>query len=177
VGSKEVDPPAREAGSGEAASIEPGSTEAGPPVEAGAIEARALEAGLASLRYRDLSVHELERKLVERGFGDEEREEVVATLRRTGLLDERRFAENRARSLASRGAGDALIQYELERAGVGGELVEEALEAVEPERERARAIIVRRGKGAKTARYLAAKGFAPEVVSDAIARIPEDELG
>jgi regulatory protein len=145
--------------------------------EAGAVDAGAVEAGLASLRYRDLSERELDRKLAKRGFGDAERAEAVATLRRTGLLDERRFAENRARALASRGAGDALIRHELERVGVAAELVEEALALLEPEHERARAVVGRRGVGARTARYLAAKGFAPEVVSEAVASVPEDELG
>jgi SOS response regulatory protein OraA/RecX len=180
VGLDEAEP-AREAGSFEAGSFEAGFVEAGAGKarvrEAGALEAGALEAGLASLRYRDLSERELDRKLAERGFDGEEREEAVATLRRTGLLDERRFAENRARSLASRAAGDALIRYELERAGVGAELIEESLAVLEPEHERARAVVGRRGAGAKTARYLAAKGFAPEVVSEAVASIPEDELG
>jgi regulatory protein len=139
--------------------------------------ARALEAGLVSLRYRDLSERELDGKLADRGFDREEREEAVATLRRTGLLDEHRFAENRARTLASRGAGNTLIRYELERAGVPAELVEESLETLEPELERARAIVRRRGEGPKTARYLAAKGFAPDAVAEAVASLPGDELG
>jgi SOS response regulatory protein OraA/RecX len=140
-------------------------------------DASALEAGLGSLRHRDLTAHELEHKLTARGFGEEERQEAIATLQRTGLLDERRFAENRARALVSRGAGDAFIRFELERAGVAADLVEEVLDALEPERVRAAAVIARRGATPKTARYLAAKGFSPAAVAEAIASGRDEELG
>jgi SOS response regulatory protein OraA/RecX len=137
----------------------------------------AVEAGLRSLRHRDLTAEELERKLTARGFSEDECQEAVATLRRTGLLDERRFAENRARSLASRGAGDAFIGFELERAGVPSELVEDALVTLEPELERARALVARRGATPKTARYLAGKGFSPETIAAAVASGRDEELG
>jgi regulatory protein len=137
----------------------------------------AVEAALASLRYRDLSERELEQKLVARGFSDEERTEAVATLKRTGVLDERRFAEARAASLAARGAGDGLIRHALESVGVCSDLVESAVGALEPEPERARAIVVRRGPGAKTARYLAGKGFSADTVSDIVASTTSEELG
>jgi regulatory protein len=136
-----------------------------------------VEAALGTLRYRDLSEHELRKKLAARGFSDDESDDAVATLMRTGLLDEQRFAEARAASLAARGAGDVRIRYELERAGISAELISEALESVEPESERALRIVVRRGAGAKTARYLAGKGFSHETVSDIVARESFDELG
>jgi regulatory protein len=139
--------------------------------------ADAVEVALAALRYRDLSEHELEQKLAARGFPEEEREEVVATLRRTGLLDERRFAEARAASLASRGAGDALVRHELERAGVAPDVVADALDALEPEHERARAVVVRRGSGGKTVRYLAGKGFSSDAIAEAVASESRDALG
>ena len=148
-----------------------------PTSEGGAGGSDALEAGLASLRYRDLSELELDRKLAERGFAEDERGEAVATLRRTGLLDEGRFAQNRARALASRSAGNDLIRYDLERAGVGSELVEEALESLEPESDRARAVVAGRGADAKSARYLLTKGFTSEVVANVIASARNNELG
>ena len=145
--------------------------------EGGAVEADAVQAALAALRYRDLSERELERKLAARGFSEDERQDAVLTLRRTGLLDERRFAESRARSLASRGAGDRLIRYELERAGVPGDDVEDAIGALEEESTRAEAIVARRGASAKTARYLLAKGFSGDVASEAVASERDEELG
>jgi regulatory protein len=141
------------------------------------VAADAVQAGLDALRYRDLSERELEQKLAARGFAEDEREDAITTLRRTGLLDERRFAENRARSLASRGAGDSLVRHELERAGLAGELVEEAIDALEPELNRAKALVARRGASAKTARYLGAKGFSTDVVTEAVASIRDEELG
>ena len=136
-----------------------------------------MQAGLAALRYRDLSERELDRKLATRGFSEDERQGAVATLRRTGLLDERRFAESRARALASRGAGDRLIRYELERAGISGDLVEDAIGALEDESTRAEAIVARRGSSAKTARYLLAKGFSADAASEAVASERDEELG
>lgn len=137
----------------------------------------ALECALRALHYRDRSVHELEERLRERGFAEAEREEAIEALVRTGLLDDSRFARLRATSLAGRGAGDALIRQALGRAGVALEHVDEALRAVEPEAERARLVVVRRGPGPRTARYLSAKGFSDEVVVGAVAGEREDELG
>lgn len=136
----------------------------------------ALDLALRALRQRDLSVRELEQRLEARGFPDAEREHAVDTLLRTGLLDDRRFAEGRASSLARRGAGDALIRHTLAAAGVTEEFVAGALETLEPETERARSVVARRGAGVKTARYLSGKGFSDDVVG-VIAAGHGDELG
>jgi SOS response regulatory protein OraA/RecX len=96
------------------------------------------------------------------------REEALETLERVGLVDDARVAATRARSLAERGSGDAAIRYDLEREGVSVELVECALAALEPERERARAFVELRGTGPRTARWLAAKGFEAAIVEDAL---------
>jgi len=134
------------------------------------------ELALRSLRTRDRSVQELDKRLAASGADDEERAEVLGSLQRTGLLDDRRFAEDRAASLARRSAGDALIRHELAAAGVAAELVEGALASLEPEIDRARAIVERRGRDARTARYLAGKGFAGDVVG-AVAGGAGDEIG
>ena len=57
--------------------------------------------------------------------------EALATLARTGLVDDRRFAETRAERLADRGAGNAFIRHDLLRAGVDAELVEHAMSALD----------------------------------------------
>ena len=137
----------------------------------------ALECALRVLRHRDRSLDEVERHLQARGFSEHERAQAIATLQRTGLVDDSRYAEARAASLAARGAGNELIRYELAEAGVSSELVEEALERLEPEVTRARRIVVSRGGGRKTARYLSGKGFANAVVRAAVAEESEDELG
>jgi len=137
----------------------------------------ALEAALQALGHRDRSAAELDRRLRERGFSPEERSEALARLRRTGLVDDARFAEARARILAERGAGDALIRDRLGQAGVSRELVEDALAATPPEAERARRIVAARGPGPRTARYLLGKGFAEDVVRELVADPPGGELG
>ena len=129
----------------------------------------ALEAALRALRHRDLSETELDRRLEAKGFSAGERESALETLRRTGLVDDRRFAESRAATLAARGSGDALIRHELGRAGLASELVAEALDTLASEEERARVVVARRGAGARTARYLSTKGFSEETVAAFVA--------
>ena len=96
---------------------------------------------------------------------------------RTGLVDDHRFAAGRATVLAERGSGDALIRHDLRRrrsrrptstlrwrrstASVSG-----------PQR-----IVARRGVSAKTARYLAGKGFSEDVVHAVIAHSGGQALG
>jgi regulatory protein len=137
----------------------------------------AVDTALRALRHRDLSARELEQRLRSKGFDESERAEALETLERTGLLDDVRFAEARARSLATRGAGDAAIRYALGLAGVERAVAEEAIQALEPEAERAGAIAARRGGGPKTARYLRGKGFSEEVVAGVVAGSNADELG
>lgn len=137
----------------------------------------ARETALRALRHRDLSARELGKRLSARGHEESEVEETLATLERTGLLDDSRFAASRARSLAGRGAGDTFIKYDLGRAGLSGELVDDVVQALEPESERARVIVARRGESPKTARYLRAKGFSDETVRAVVAVGAANELG
>jgi regulatory protein len=137
----------------------------------------ALESAFRALRHRDRSAAELRDWLARRKVPPAARAEAIETLTRTGLLDDARFAENRARVLAERGAGDALIRYELERAGVDGDVIEEALAGIEPEQTRAATIVRRRGAGAKTSRYLRSKGFSEDSVAGAVATEQDEALG
>ncbi len=125
----------------------------------------ALEIALRALEHRDVSALDLERRLARRGISEPDRDDVLETLVRSGLVDDRRFAETRAASLAARGAGDLLIHDRLSRAGVASELADDIIDALDPELERARGIVTRRGPGAKTARYLMGKGFTEETVA------------
>jgi regulatory protein len=136
----------------------------------------ALESALRALRHRDRSVADLDRRLAERGFGSEERVDAVEALQRTGLLDDERFARNRAESLSSRGAGDELIRHDLAGSGVESGLAEHAIESLEPEVVRARRIVERRGASAKTVRYLYGRGFSHDVVSAVVATGEAGEL-
>jgi regulatory protein len=137
----------------------------------------ALDAALRALRHRDRSSGELRSRLAEQGYDGDDCEEAIATLVRTGLADDARYAEARARSLAERGAGDVRIRHELERVGIAREVVEQALGTVESETERARNVAARRGVGPTTARYLRGKGFSDEVIAGVVADVRGDELG
>jgi regulatory protein len=137
----------------------------------------ALELALRALRHRDRSAAEVERHLESRGVGEAERDGALDTLVRTGVVDDRRFAESRAYSLADRGAGDALIRHELRRSGVGAKDIEDAVATLESERARAERVVARRGGGPKTARYLAGKGFAEDVVHAVVADSLGETLG
>ena len=137
----------------------------------------AVDAALRTLRHRDRSAAELDQRLQAKGYDETQRADALATLERTGLIDDRRFAESRAAALAARGAGDALVRHELAGAGIDDDLVAEAIASLEPESARALRIAERRGFTAKTARYLSGKGFSEESLVALVATGLEDELG
>jgi regulatory protein len=136
----------------------------------------ALELALRALGRRDFAARELDERLAARGVAEDEREQAIALLQRTGLLDDRRSAIARASALAQRGAGDALIRHDLASRGIAAEFVEDALAGLEPELDRARQIVARRGAGPRTARFLHGKGFPGDVVG-AVAGGDEEEIG
>ncbi len=136
----------------------------------------AVDAALRVLRHQDRSTTQVRERLEASGYASGELDAALETLVRTGVLDDHRFAALRASSLSERGAGDIRIRHELRRAGVPAEVRAEALELLEPEDERARRIVARRGPGAKTARYLHGKGFSEEAAA-AVAYGVGDELG
>ena len=128
--------------------------------------ARALGDALQALRHGDLSRRRLDERLERRGIRADARAEALETLERAGFVDDRRIAGLRAATLADRGYGDAAIRVALERAGLAGELVFEALAGLEPEADRARRVLDRRGAGTRTLRWLAARGFEPGTLED-----------
>jgi regulatory protein len=136
----------------------------------------AVEQALRALRHRERTVGQVDAHLAERGFGEREREAAIETLARTGLVDDRRFAESRAATLARKGAGDALIQHDLDAAGVDREIVEDALATLDDEAARARQVVDRRGASARTVRYLVAKGFPVDVARTVVAESMADAL-
>jgi SOS response regulatory protein OraA/RecX len=130
--------------------------------------AEAFTVAARALRARDLSSARLQERLERAAVAPATSAETLAALERTALVDDSRFARNRAAALAERGYGDAAIRLDLERQGVGSDAREEALAAIEPELERARVLVRRRGEGPRTARYLAARGFGEDTVADAL---------
>ena len=129
----------------------------------------ALAVATRALARREHSQRSLRERLLRAGVSVGDAEAVVAELQETGLVDDARFAEERARVLAGKGKGDAAIRFDLERAGVGPDELEAALGTLDPERERAAALVARRGASPATARLLAGRGFDEEVVAALVA--------
>jgi regulatory protein len=127
-----------------------------------------VELATRALRHRDRSEHEIEERLERAGVDEAARGEALATLARLGYVDDARFARARAEALAGRGHGDRAIRFDLQRHGVEAGTVDAALDALEPELVRARAVVERRGATPRTARHLFAKGFSRETIDAAL---------
>jgi len=137
----------------------------------------ALAVATRALARREHSAQGLRERLLRAGVSDTDADDALEELQRVGLLDDGRFANERARVLAERGKGDAAIRFDLERAGVEAPEVEEAMAALEPESERAARMVERRGPTAATARLLASRGFDEAVVEALVAPGRWPELG
>jgi regulatory protein len=132
--------------------------------------AEALAVAKRALARREHSRRSLRVRLLRAGVGEKHAEQAIDELLRAGLLDDGRYARERARVLAERGKGDAAIRFDLFGAGVEAEQVEEALAALEPERQRAARLVLRRGATPATARLLGGRGFDEEVVAAVVAQ-------
>jgi len=130
----------------------------------------ALALATRALARREHSRRSLRERLQRAGVDESALEDVLEELERVGLLDDARFARERARLLAERGKGDAAIRFDLARAGVDVADVEGAVAELEPERARAERVVVRRGSGPATARLLAGRGFDEDVVAAVVAQ-------
>lgn len=122
----------------------------------------ATELALQALRHRNRSRHDVTERLDRAGVTPDEREATLDRLTEAGLLSDDRFAEERAQTLARRGAGDARIRHDLRRQGVEHATVEHAIAQLEAEDERAERLFTERGGGAKALRFLVGRGFAAE---------------
>jgi regulatory protein len=121
-----------------------------------------------ALQHRDRSRRELDDRLARAGVDENERADALDTLERVGYVDDARFAAARAAALAGRGFGDEAIRHDLEARGIGPEAVAEAIGGLEPERERAQALVDRLGCSLRTAQHLARKGFAEDSLEAAV---------
>jgi regulatory protein len=127
-------------------------------------ERDATDVALRALRHRDLSRSGLDERLARAGVDADERRETIERLAETGLVSDERYARERARVLAERGAGDDAIRVDLRRHGVERALADSAVEELEPEPDRASRVFARRGGGEQALRYLARKGFGREAL-------------
>src|SRR6188472_3568858 len=129
------------------------------------------QVALRALSRREHSRASLDMRLERAGVGDTVRAEVLQRAESGGLVDDARFAERRARQLAERGAGDLSIVDDLVRQGIDEAVARTAVSKLANEAERAAAVVERRGRSARTLRYLASRGFAEDSLEPLISDI------
>jgi regulatory protein len=139
---------------------------------------RVRESALAFLGYRARSRVELRRRLTRKGYDPALIEEALDALARSGLVNDAEFSQSwvRART-GSRPIGPNRIAAELRQKGVERELIDQALEVVDPDVELDLALTVGRQKveqvrgedpraaRRKLASALMSRGFSWEVVA------------
>ena len=128
--------------------------------------AKALAAATRSLAASDRSRRALERRLEQAGHSIAARENAIASLARTGALDDARLAESRAELLARRGYGDAAIRADLRRRQIEEETAASAVAALEPESERLRRVFENQPLTPALLRRLAGRGFARDSLDE-----------
>ena len=131
---------------------ESGRTANGDPV------AKAKDAALRLLAVRARSRGELERRLAQRGFGEQVVAAALDRLSEAGLVDDAAFAAAYAESRAARGLDARVIATELRDRGVATELAGRATDVAVPAEQRAE-----RCRQVAVARLARLEGLAPEV--------------
>ena len=136
--------------------------------------ANALARATRALASRDRSRGELEARLDEAGVSETARDEALSSLETAGLLDDTRVAESRARELARRGYGDAAIRSDLRLRRISSETAAAAIEALEPEAERAKHAVKGKELTPQVLRRLASRGFSRDTLEDLAASVARD---
>ena len=135
---------------------------------------KALARATRALSVRDRSRGELESRLAQAGIPEAARDEALAALEASGVVDDVRVAESRAAALARRGYGDLAIRSDLVRRRIPAEAIAEAIEALEPEAERAHRIFDAHGATPAVARRLAARGFSRDTLEELASVLARD---
>lgn len=128
---------------------------------------------------RPLSAHQLQTKLLEKGFTREVIAAVVSCMRDYGYIDDIKLAEMLRASAARQGKGPAWIKQQLRRRGVAADIIAEAAHLPDDEAlAQATALIRRRfAKAAggddrkvqaRALRLLASRGFAAQTAYAAV---------
>ena len=92
------------------------------------VKARAKNNAYALLRQRPRSVYEVRNRLKLKGYDDDLIEDIVASLKRSGDLDDEKFAKTWVESrMHMNPAGDVVLKHELKGKGVSDSIIEAAL--------------------------------------------------
>lgn len=168
------------------------------PIDGGSASQDGTSEALSAARQivlRQLAVgprtrHQLATKLRDRGCADDVAAQVLDRMTEVGLVDDQSFAEMTVRSRQqTKGLAAPALRHELRRKGVADDVIEGALQDVDPHRERAQAeeLVAKRlgtmqglDREVQTRRLagvLARKGYSAgvsyEVIRDALDNLPE----
>jgi regulatory protein len=109
-------------------------TRSGDAAPAPLTPARARVVAITLLSRREYTAHEVETKLLERGYSAENTATVVAALVAEGLVDDRRAAAAHVRTAARlKGRGRHRIERELAVRGIAKDVARDLLRAITPE--------------------------------------------
>jgi regulatory protein len=128
--------------------------------------AAAMSRATRALSARDRSRGELEARLDAAGVSEAAKAEALGSLEASGLLDDARVAESRARDMARRGYGDAAIRSDLRLKRIESDTIATALEELEPEAERAQRVLAGKERTPTVLRRLAARGFSRDTLDE-----------
>lgn len=136
------------------------------------------------LSRREMSAAELRKKIVLRGYSEEEADEAMAFVRANNYQSDERYAGMKARSVAHR-AGNRKIQMDLRTKGVDAVVAQAQIETLAPEGERAidasekfrklAAEGITRELNAKIWRYLSYRGFSSDAIKQALHALAQPE--
>lgn len=113
-------------------------------------------------------------RLDEAGVTEAAREEAIHALESSGLVDDTRVAESRARELARRGYGDAAIRADLLRRRISSDAAATAIEALGPEAERVGQAVGGKELTPALLRRLTSRGFSRDTLEDLAASVLRD---
>jgi regulatory protein len=142
----------------------------------------AYSAALRILTRRDHSRYELVQKLKQRGFSGDAIDNAISSCERFDYINDERTARIYIRQLKRKGYGKKRIKLELNKKGLKGSRIQGILEdnvSVTDERKGAAQILKKHihrferereesRRRDKIYRFLHARGFAPEVIAEAI---------
>jgi len=121
------------------------------------------------LKFRPRSVFEVEEKLKTKRFGEKEIKRTIQTLRKNGLLDDKKFAKMwiRDRNLL-RPSGSYLLKMELRKLGISDDNIEDALKDQNEEELAKKALEskhrYRNADFTKQAQFLQRRGFPTSII-------------
>jgi len=135
---------------------------------------------LRILGNRDISTHEMEKRLIEKGESEETAQETVAWLVQIGYIDDSKYATQIVRHYSAKGYGVFRIKDELYRRGVPRDLWDDALGDIPDMSETAMEFLAKKLRGSRdkadlrrAADALCRRGFSYEEAGAAVSRYLE----